>query len=74
MISDEARTFILEHPYRRDAEFQASIVPLGGIYWEDEIPDFQLLYRLSDDARNEVLRLFAKANNSSKRRVAGQMA
>ena len=46
-------------PYRADAARRNSILPLGGVYWEDEIPDFRTLHQLPEAARSEILRLFA---------------
>jgi hypothetical protein len=36
-----------------------SIIPLGSIYWEDEMPDYSGLAKLSEDERNTIWQLFA---------------
>lgn len=59
MISAEAIAYLAALPYRADAARQSSILPLGGIYWEDEIPDFGALSQLPEAARDEVFRLFS---------------
>jgi hypothetical protein len=36
-----------------------SWIPLGSIYWEDEMPDDRDLIRFSEEERNIILRLFS---------------
>ncbi len=45
--------------YRADAERRVCILPLGSIYWADEIPDFMGLMKLTEEERNQIFRLFA---------------
>lgn len=46
-------------PFRADAKRRVCILPLGSIYWEDEIPDLAQLMTLSENDRSAVLRLFS---------------
>lgn len=38
---------------------QCCIIPLGGIHWSDEIPDFKALVQMPEDARQCIYRLFS---------------
>jgi hypothetical protein len=46
-------------PFRADAERSVCILPLGSIYWEDEMPDLAQLMKLPENDRNAVWRLFS---------------
>lgn len=46
-------------PARADARRMVSLIPLGSIYWEDEMPDFLDLAKLSEHERNTIWRIFA---------------
>jgi len=46
-------------PFRADAKRRVCILPLGSIYWEDEMPDLAQLMKLPENDRNAVLRLFS---------------
>ena len=67
LISDVGRSMIspLAHEYlaglRLDphAKRQCCPIPLAGIYWSDEIPDFQALIQMPEDERQLVYRLFS---------------
>jgi hypothetical protein len=59
MLSDAAIAFLLPLKHRIDAERQSCILPLGGIYWDDEIPDFHALLKVPDHDRHLILRLFS---------------
>jgi hypothetical protein len=59
MLGDEALKYLSSLVYDPDAKRRGSIIPLGGIYWEDEIPDFRKLTReMGRDAMKEVYRVF----------------
>lgn len=46
--------------YRSDAKRQVCLVPLGGIYWDDEMPDLrQIMKIIPEDDRNQMFRLFS---------------
>ncbi|HXB72086.1 MAG TPA: hypothetical protein VNY05_27870 [Candidatus Acidoferrales bacterium] len=45
-------------PARDDARRMVSVIPLGSIYWDDEMPDYLDLAKLSEDERNAMWRLF----------------
>ena len=43
--------------YDPSAERHCSILPLGAIYWSDEIPDFKALSEMSEEVSDQVFRL-----------------
>jgi len=45
--------------YRPDALQQVCIVPLSGIYWEDEMPAISELFRLAESSQLQLFRLFS---------------
>ncbi len=44
--------------YRVDAKRQACLLPVAGIYWDDELPDVRELFKISEDDREQIFRLF----------------
>ena len=58
MISETTLGFLSTLTYRSDAKRQVCWLPLGGIYWEDEMPDIRHLMNIPEDDRNQILRLF----------------
>jgi len=58
MLSETAVSYLSALSYRANAERRVCVLPLSGIYWEDEIPDILQLARLSEDDQNQVWRLF----------------
>jgi hypothetical protein len=59
MLSDAAVAFLSPLKYRADAERRSCMLPLGGIYWEDEIPDFNALLKVPEHDRGLIYRLFS---------------
>jgi hypothetical protein len=59
MLSTTAIAFLSPLTYRADAQRQTCFMPLGGIYWEDEIPDFELLFEIPEHDRYLIFRLFS---------------
>jgi hypothetical protein len=59
MLSERAIAFLSPLRYEPNAERRSCILPLGGIYWEDEIPDFKVLLKIPEDDRNLIYRLFS---------------
>jgi hypothetical protein len=57
MISDETKKYLASLVYSKDAQRIGSIMPLGGIYWKDEIPDFPALRQLPDHVKGEIYRI-----------------
>ena len=45
-------------PFRADAKRCFCLLPLGGIYWEDEIPEWLQLLKFPEEDRNQIYRLF----------------
>src|SRR5262249_37145285 len=58
-ISAAVITYLSKLNYRADASRLVCLIPLSGMYWEDEIPEFRELAELSEDDRLQVFRLFA---------------
>lgn len=59
MLSERAVKFLSALSFRPDAERLGSLLPLGGIYWADEIPDFETLLKVPEQDRNLIYRLFS---------------
>jgi hypothetical protein len=59
MLSETTLGFLSTLTYRGDAQRQVCWLPLGGIYWEDEMPDIRHLMTIPEDDRNQILRLFS---------------
>jgi len=58
MIPPRAHEYLDGLRFDPHAKRQCCPIPLGGIYWSDEIPDFQTLLRVPDDERQSIYRLF----------------
>jgi hypothetical protein len=58
MLSEMTAGFLSALTYQGDAQRQVCWLPLGGIHWEDEIPDIRHLMKLPQDDRNQIFRLF----------------
>jgi hypothetical protein len=58
-LNKSAAEYFSALTYRPDAKRRVCILPLGSIYWEDEIPDFPSLVKLGNEGQNQVLRIFA---------------
>jgi hypothetical protein len=59
MILPHAHEYLGRLRFDQRAKRQCCLIPLGGIYWSDEIPDFQALLRVPDDERQSIYRLFS---------------
>ncbi len=59
MLSDSAIQYLQPFMYRADAKRILWHIPLGGICWDDEITDFMDLFKLSQEDRNSITRLFS---------------
>ena len=59
MLSETTLGFLSPLTYRADAKRQVYWLPLGGIYWEDEMPDIRHLMNIPEDDRNQIFRLFS---------------
>ena len=58
MLTETTRGFLSTLTYRADATRQVCWLPLGGIYWEDEIPDIHYLNEIPEKDRKQIFRLF----------------
>jgi len=58
IISQAAVEYLPTHKYRADAAEMVSLIPLSGIYWEDEI-DFAQVHQLSEQDQHHIWWLFA---------------
>jgi hypothetical protein len=59
MLSQTAIDFLSPLTYQENAKRRCCFIPLGGIYWEDEIPDLKVLCNLPEYDRSLVYRLFS---------------
>lgn len=59
MLSQSTIALLSGLKYRPDAKRETCLIPLGSIYWEDELPELVELAKLSDAERNAVWALFA---------------
>jgi hypothetical protein len=59
MLSARALDYLTPLTYRPNAERRSCVIPLGGIYWADEIPDFNALIKVPESDRNLIYRLFS---------------
>ena len=59
MLSETTLGFLSTLTYRGNAKRRVCWLPLGGIYWEDEMPDIHHLMKVPEDDRNQIFRLFA---------------
>ena len=59
MLNAETLACLSTLTYRSDAKRQVCILPLGTIYWDDELPEIGKFAAFREPDRNEVLRAFA---------------
>ena len=59
MLSDGALNYLRPLTFNSNATRLSCAIPLGGIYWSDEIPDFQALLTLPHSDRDLIFRLFS---------------
>jgi hypothetical protein len=58
MLSAEALKYLQPLKHDPTAERLSCMLPMGGIYWADEIPDFPALMRVPEQDRNLIFQLF----------------
>ena len=59
MLSDGALDYLRPLTFDPDAERLSCMIPMGGIYWADEIPDFRVLMDVPKSDRDLIFRLFS---------------
>jgi hypothetical protein len=59
MLSETTLRYLSTLTYRNDAEVEVNVIPLGGIYWEDEMPGGLGLPDIPEEDHGPVLHLFA---------------
>jgi len=59
MLNEASATHLAGLAYRPEAKRCVCLLPLSGIFWEDEIPDFRMLLKMAEDDRDQIYRLFA---------------
>ena len=59
MLTDGALKYLRPLTFNPHAERLSCMIPLGGIYWSDEIPDFHALMNVPESDRKQIYRLFA---------------
>lgn len=58
MLTDKAIEYLKPLTFSEKAERVVCFIPLGGIYWEDEITDFRDLMKMSEEDRDSIYNLF----------------
>jgi hypothetical protein len=59
MLSDRAIAFLQPLTFSKTALRKTCLIPLGGIYWDDEIPDFHKLMAMPEKDRSGIYRLLS---------------
>jgi hypothetical protein len=59
MLSGRAHDYLSKLRFDAHAERCLCAIPIGGIYWSDEIPDFAALLGIPEDDRMSIYRLFS---------------
>jgi len=59
MLSEETLAQLSTLTFRHDAKRQVCILPLGSVYWDDELSQIQKFAAFPEPDRNEILRAFA---------------
>jgi len=59
MLTDGALKYLHSLTFNPCAERLSCMIPMGGIYWSDEIPDFHVLMNVPESDRKQIYRLFA---------------
>ena len=59
MLTAHTTHYLKGLAYNPSAERIPCIIPLGGIYWSDEIPDFDTFFEFPEDDQASILRLFS---------------
>jgi hypothetical protein len=59
MMSETTLAHLSGLTYRPDAKRRVCLLPLAGIYWEDEMPDLHQTMKIPEDDRNQMFRLFS---------------
>lgn len=57
-LTERTLTYLKSLTYQEDAERRDFYMPLVGIYWKDEIPDFAAFRLLPKNDHDVILRLF----------------
>lgn len=57
-LTDGALAYLSPLIFHESAERRSCSLPLGGIYWADEIPDFKGFMKLPEEDRLSILQLF----------------
>jgi hypothetical protein len=58
MLSTTTLEYLSTLTYRADAKRAVCWLPLGGIYWDDELPDIPTLMNIPEEDRIKIFRLF----------------
>jgi hypothetical protein len=59
MLTEGALKYLRPLRFNPSAERHSCVIPMGGIYWSDEIPDFRALMDVPESDRKQIYRLFA---------------
>lgn len=58
MLTDGALNYLRPLMFHPSAKRLSCIIPMGGIYWSDEIPDFRALMSVVEADRQQIYQLF----------------
>jgi hypothetical protein len=58
-LSADVVAYLANLTYRAEAKQGVCWIPLGGLYWKDELPEIPELMRLAEGDRYQILRLFS---------------
>ena len=57
MLAESTIAYLNALTFRPDANRLTCWIPLGGIYWDDELPDIRLVYSLPEPERSSLRQL-----------------
>jgi hypothetical protein len=58
MLSETAVKELAGLAFKADAEWMVNVLPLGSVYWADEMPDIRQLVHCQEQDRKEILQMF----------------
>jgi hypothetical protein len=59
MLKPKTVQHLAAMPYRADAEWLVNILPFGGVYWSDEMPDPKEMIFFNPNDQAVILRMFS---------------
>lgn len=59
MLSQPAVEVLSSLTYQSNAEWLVNVLPFGGVYWADEMPDIRQLVHCFEQDRTQIVRMFS---------------